>query len=177
MGASFLRSPHSREILLSFGNQTAQPAGTEMLKAASYIENLIDVNGTLFFTAAEDAVPYHRLWKSDGSVDGTVLVKDIFAGAGNPYLYNFFNANGVLFFTGIDGVNGGELWKSDGTEIGTVLVKDIEPGQGGSVIRSFVMANGTLYFFATTSLHGYGLWKSDGTSGRYRTYNEFHRDS
>jgi ELWxxDGT repeat protein len=34
-------------------------AGTEMLKSASYIENLADVNGTLFFTAAEDAVQHN----------------------------------------------------------------------------------------------------------------------
>ena len=174
---SIVRYPTNTNGVLYFTvtNQLGNPSelwksdgtavGTTLLKSTAVIENLIDVNGTLFFTALEDAVPYHRLWKSDGSVAGTVLVKDIFAGAGNPYFTRFFNANGTLFFSANDGINGEELWKSDGTAAGTIMIKEIEPGPGGSGIRSFVMTNGTVYFFAITTANGYSLWKSNGTSG------------
>ena len=38
---------------------------------------LTAVNGTLFFSA-DDGVHGEELWKSDGTAEGTVLVKDIF---------------------------------------------------------------------------------------------------
>ena len=100
-------------------------AGTFALKSSWYIENLINVNGNLFFTAAEEALPYHRLWKSDGTELGTVLVKDIYAGVAAPYFSNFYNANGVLFFSANDQLNGAEVWKSDGTMPGPSWLKNL----------------------------------------------------
>ena len=43
--------------------------------------SLTAVGSTLFFTA-NDGVNGNELWKSDGTAAGTVLVKDIYAGAG-----------------------------------------------------------------------------------------------
>jgi len=50
------------------------------------------------------------LWSSDGTPNGTVLVKDINPGsaASNPALLTL--AAGHLFFTADDGVHGTELW-------------------------------------------------------------------
>ena len=74
------------------------------------IYSLINVNGTLFFTA-DDGINY-GLWKSDGTEAGTVLVtKDH-----NSFLY-LINVHGTLFFVANDGIHGYELWKSDGTEV------------------------------------------------------------
>ena len=42
------------------------------------------------------------MWTSDGTAEGTVMLKDIYEGS--------------------------ELWSTDGTTIGTTLVKDINPG-------------------------------------------------
>src|SRR5262249_40933905 len=89
--------------------------------------NLTDVNGTLFFTAADAAWSGWGLWKSDGTEAGTVLVSSL-----ATFPYNLTNVNGTLFFTAgtaWGGPNGVELWKSDGTAAGTVLVRDIDPGQ------------------------------------------------
>src|SRR5207248_3407933 len=84
--------------------------------------NLTNVNGTLFF-GAYDGSNLWKLWKSDGTAAGTVVVNTL---ARDPS--NLTNVNGTLYFSADDGANGRELWKSDGTAAGTTLVKDIYPG-------------------------------------------------
>ncbi len=80
--------------------------------------DLTNVNGTLFFVAA-DGVHGSELWKSDGTEAGTVLVKDIWPGSDPSSCYSgpssLTNVNGTLFFIANDGTHGYELWKSDGT--------------------------------------------------------------
>ena len=72
---------------------------------------LLDVNGTLFFTA-DDGMHGTELWKSDGTAAGTTLVKDIYPGIAwdvttatqaSSYPSNLTNVNGTLFFTADDG--------------------------------------------------------------------------
>ena len=142
-------------------------AGTLMVKdinpgaGPSQPLQLINVNGTLFFTAF-DANGY-TLWRSDGTAAGTVMVKDINPGVNNPFAaVPFANVNGTLFFDGTDGTNGFELWKSDGTAAGTVMVKDINPGVGNSTPQFLTNVNGTLFFTANDGASGFELWKSDG---------------
>ena len=128
---------------------------------------LTNVNGTLFFQAnggwAPSGSPTAGLWKSDGTANGTVLVKDIRpGGASSPRELTVLN--GTVFFTADDGVHGLELWKSDGSEAGTVLVKDIMLGGETSNARSLTNVNGTLLFAADDGTPGgRKLWKSDGT--------------
>jgi ELWxxDGT repeat protein len=124
--------------------------------------NLTNVNGTLCFTAYDSNGP--ELWKSDGTVAGTVPVSPS-GGTAN----NLTNANGTLYFADSDGTHGMELWKSDGTAAGTTLVKDINTHTASADPRSLTpgsMANvnGTLFFAANDGLHGPVLWKSDGTA-------------
>ncbi len=84
-------------------------AGTQAIRTG-YVQELTNVDGTVFFTGG-------GLWKTDGTVEGTALVKASGAGGVRPsYLRN---VNGTLLFRSDDA-----LWKSDGTENGTVLVDD-----------------------------------------------------
>ena len=99
---------------------------------SSGIQELTNVNGTLFF-AADDGVHGWELWKSDGTAAGTVMVKDIYPGSANSSPLYLTDVNGTLFFSADDDVHGYELWKSDGTAAGTVMVKDINPGGGWSI--------------------------------------------
>jgi len=121
------------------------------------------VNGTIFF-ADEDAAHGTELWKTDGTVAGTVLVKDISPGTGGSSPSGLTAFNGILYFAADDGIHGRELWKSDGTEAGTVLVIDINSNAGqGSTPQELTLSNGILYFTADEPTHSRELWRSDGT--------------
>src|SRR5262249_32169391 len=86
--------------------------------AGSVPRSLVNVGGTLFFTARDltDGATHGReLWKSDGTPEGTVLVKDIEPGPSDGFPDRLTNVGGTLFFAAFDSINGTELWKSDGT--------------------------------------------------------------
>lgn len=125
-------------------------------------DTLVNVNGTLFFTA-NNGVNGVELWKSNGTAAGTVMVKDLRPGAltSSPTLLT--NVNGTLFFVANDGITGPELWKSNGTAAGTQLVKNINPS-GGIHITDLEAVNGTLFFTANDGVNGMELWKSNGTA-------------
>ncbi|MGL5094648.1 MAG: ELWxxDGT repeat protein, partial [Planctomycetia bacterium] len=124
---------------------------------------LVNVNGTLFFTANNGANGF-ELWKSDGTAAGTVQVKDIFSGSTNSNAGSLTNVDGVLFFSADDGVNGRELWKSDGTSAGTVMVKNFGSGATSGNVGSLANVGGFVYFSADDGATGQELWKSNGTS-------------
>ena len=113
---------------------------------------------TLTF-AADDGNIEGRLWKSDGTENGTHAVG---TGYGNmKYLTAvgntlYFQANG-------GGTHGIELWKSDGTEDGTVMVKDIVSGNRHSYPAQFTAVGNVVYFLAYDPDIGGELWRTDGT--------------
>lgn len=94
------------------------------------------------------------------------LIKDINPSSDTyPSPYGLLEAQGKLFFTADDGVNGRELWVSDGTEAGTTLVRDITPGRDpyDSAPYNFVEVGGQIFFTADDGVNGRELWISDGT--------------
>ncbi len=104
-----------------------------------------------------------ELWKSDGTVDGTMMIKDINQGEASSSPSEFTVFGNEIYFTAKTEDKGIELWKSDGTESGTQLVKDIHPGSGSTSISHLVSTDTHLYFVANTSSNGRELWKTDGT--------------
>jgi ELWxxDGT repeat protein len=103
--------------------------------------DLVDVGGTLFFTAG-DGIHGRDVWKSDGTAAGTVLVKDIKTGGRLGHPSDLVDVGGTLFFAARSGGHGRELWKSDGTRAGTVLVKEINPGGDSYTIGGLVDVGG-----------------------------------
>ena len=102
-----------------------------------------------------------ELWKTDGTSNGTVMVKDINAtGSADPEFLISFNGN--VYFQATEAAYGNELWKTDGTDAGTVLVKDINP-TGDSTPTGLTASVSALFFSADDGVNGRELWKTDGT--------------
>lgn len=89
-----------------------------------------------------------EIWKSDGTVAGTVRVKaflgNSYENAGKESMYDILDiefCNGWVFFTMTDNANNKiDLWKTDGTEAGTIRVFESCQSQ----IQAY---NNQVYFF------------------------------
>jgi ELWxxDGT repeat protein len=135
---------------------------------------ITSIGSTLYFQAtsyntANAASNGYELWKSDGTSNGTVMVKDIRLGQMSSSPYGLIVMGSTLYFQANDGINGYELWESDGTANGTVMVKDIYNGSSGSSPNQLTVMGSTFYFrangySASAGGSGYELWKSDGTT-------------
>lgn len=142
-------------------------AGTQLLDFAPSVTpspaQLAAFNNTLYFQA-DDGIHGVELWRSDGTLEGTVLVADINSiGSSNPV--GLTAVNNQLFFQadGGDG-SGAELWQSDGTMAGTKQVSDIYPGTASANLGQMANLDGMLYFAAEDGIHGIELWRSDGSA-------------
>ncbi|MHC4899797.1 MAG: ELWxxDGT repeat protein, partial [Planctomycetota bacterium] len=139
------------------------------------LANLTALGATLFFTA-NDGATGTELWKSDGTTNGTVLVRDIQNGASGSSPTFLMVMGSTLFLRANDGTSGGELWKSDGTKSGTVLVKDIRKGSFSGVSSGFTVVGGkTLFFGANDGTAGTELWKSDGSANGTVLVKDIHK--
>lgn len=123
-------------------------------------------NEKLIFNA-NDGSNGDELWISDGSSNGTLILKDIYTGTGSSSPRNFFIFGNAVYFSALTAI-GVELWKTDGTEAGTVLVKNINQKTGSistisSNPRFFTKYNNQLYFKAEDGITGSQIWKTDGT--------------
>lgn len=121
------------------------------------------MNGNVFFNA-NHGVYGQELWMSNGSQNGTQLVKDIRTGTLGSNPGSMIAYGNVLLFSADDGINGIELWRTDGTTAGTFLLKDIYTGSGGSFPSNFILLNGNIYFTASTLSSGTEIWMTDGTA-------------
>lgn len=131
---------------------------------------LTSIDGAVLF-GADDGAHGCELWLTDGTEDGTVLVKDITPGPAGSQFEWMMTVGETVLLAADDGIHGTELWNTDGTEEGTVLVKDIRKGADGSMSHSslspppnIAVLGDTLYFAANDGVTGYELWKSDGTT-------------
>lgn len=130
----------------------------EIMPAMTYDPSLIKKtfcisNNTLFFSAY-NSVNGNELWKTNGTINGTRIVKDIVIGSGSANPYNLTDVNGTLYFTSVELNNWNGLWKSNGTASGTTILKNID-----SSFSSICNTAGRLFFISDDN-----LWSSDGTS-------------
>ena len=183
-----------REVLTRFGGCPGYQGMVADLASGSdsTASNIASMGGNLYFVA-DDGVHGRELWKSDGTVDGTGMLKDVcedcpfFLGSD---IGRIFASDTKIFFVARTIDEGRELWVSDGTEQGTNMVIDLFqiPNQFYDVTISY---DGPEIFFAITKdqnpgfadtvifsafkgntgqneILGEELWISDGTpSGTY----------
>ena len=123
------------------------------------------VGSTVFFDL-QDEEHGRELWASDGTREGTRLVRDVQPGAGSSDPRELTVFQGRLWFSAAvskAGFTGRELWVSDGTAAGTARVKDLAlEGAFGPALLT--VHAGRLWFFADDDEHGRVLWSSDGTA-------------
>jgi ELWxxDGT repeat protein len=114
--------------------------------------------GPHLYFAAEDGAHGLELWRTDGTPEGTVLVRDIAPGSASSYPRELVAAGGRLYFRATNGNHGFELWESDGTAAGTRMVQDLQPGGLSSHPEELTEAGGRLFFRADDGLSGSELW-------------------
>jgi ELWxxDGT repeat protein len=101
---------------------------------------MVAFRDTLIFLA-DDGEHGVEVWRSDGTEEGTFLLRDIYPGPRSSIYFDAdvedeFSRSGFFFpsftplkdkllFIANDGQTGFELWATDGTSEGTRLVKDI----------------------------------------------------
>ncbi len=163
---------------LELWKSDGSPGGTVLVKEINtaagaggmntIIDGQVSVNGVLAFTA-DDGVNGEELWVSNGTTAGTVLVKNIAPGAGNPSYPNSLRVVGtaptqILYFGAADGSNNYELWRTDGTTPGTFLTKEVAAGTLASNPLPIASIGNVLYFCATDDgANNYELYSTQGT--------------
>lgn len=124
----------------------------------------VDVNGTLFFLANSGPEGF-ELWKSNGTTNGTTLVKDFLPGPASAEYYNFQVLGSNLYFSVADIKGKNIYYKTNGTSIGTVAISDLNPNWPlESVYPLLAVNNSYFYFVAYNSSIGYELFKTDGNT-------------
>lgn len=116
---------------------------------------------------ADDGVHGWELWISDGTEEGTQLVKDIVPGAGDSAIYPYSYVVGNQYFFYADGAEDlaieMELWVSDGTDEGTAPFRETLD-MPASWSPGIPQALGDFLFLqADDGVQGRELWISDGT--------------
>lgn len=154
-------------------------AGTQMVKemvngslggfdqrsrdAVAEPEKTIALDSLLLFTSATDSLGW-ELWRSNGTEQGTYVLKDIWPGAESGRPLAFHAAAGKVFFLAEDSIHGQELWVTDGTAVGTQRVDDFHPQTRLSSIEFMLDTDTKLYFRRYTANEGVELWTTDGTA-------------
>lgn len=119
---------------------------------------------TLFFSGCSPAKGCEP-WVSDGTREGTRLVRDIAPGRRSSFPQQFVLApgRGVVFLTG----GTGALWVSDGTEAGTAELFRSKGSLGNVVVKG-----GLVYLTAFVDLHAQ-VWAVDLNTGKRTLLKSF----
>jgi ELWxxDGT repeat protein len=107
----------------------------------------VSLDGTTLIFEACTTVAGCEPWRSDGSLAGTTLLKDVNPGAAGSTIQQFVKAGARVYFDVYPA-----LWSTDGTTVGTVSVHPtINP-------RYLTEFNGSLFFLGADGPGTFGLW-------------------
>lgn len=114
-------------------------------------------NGYVYFQGSDMSGIGAELYRTNGTVGGTSLVKDINPGTGSSEPSKYFEFDGKLFFqTATSAGTNREIAYTDGTSAGTVEI-DVFPGTTGSNPNYLTLFNGKYYFAASFQSSGMGM--------------------
>jgi ELWxxDGT repeat protein len=114
----------------------------------------VEVNGALAFSTNVGSSSTEGLWKTDGTADGTVRLKELY-----PVLARgLAPIDGALLFSINDFVHAAELWRSDGTAEGTRLVQTFAPDELSFGPGGFMVLGNRVLFIADDGIDGFTPW-------------------
>jgi ELWxxDGT repeat protein len=131
--------------------------------------NLINVGGTLYFTASgydgvnSSTLTGNELWRIDPTTGNPVVIT-IAAGSGSSSPSNLTSIGGILYFQASTPATGRELWKVNPDDNLPVLVSDLYAGGNSSNPTAVVSAGGNIYFVANNGLNGNELFRITGNT-------------
>jgi ELWxxDGT repeat protein len=134
-----------------------------------YTQYLLGVaNGNVLFFSNDGTTGMH-LWKSDGTLTNTTLLKALAPNIPSSFNYSYIIPNIAqldstnLVVIPIDDSNSTALWKTDGTNVNTQKVSNVAIDAIFNRTE-FGSLNNKLYFSANDATSGYELWQTDGTA-------------
>ncbi len=115
----------------------------------------------VFFSANDGGETGTELWKTDGTPEGTILVKDIFEGnQSSAPIFLLADVENRGYFSAYTNETGHELWRTDGTEEGTQMLFDLYPGPISSNPSAAIEIGEEIFFCASSSNElGQQIWK------------------
>ncbi len=166
---------HGRELWISNGTFRGTHRVADILPGPQGSEphDLVRLGNRVYFLAANAATTLlgESLWRTDGSAQGTVRVRDLALDGHPSWGRSLTVAGSRLYFTVYNETTGAELWASTGETAGTGLLIDLNPGPGNSSPQSLTLVGGTggiLLFAAADGLTGLEPWRTDGTAAGTR---------
>ena len=121
----------------------------------SFVTPAAPGNGVVFFDATDTVgtnAGKTRLWKSDGTVAGTVVVSSTPIAAGG------ISDGFTLFYFALGTNSNLSLWASDGTTAGTVDLQDFGAIANPFAVNALGLLGSTPVFAAQDSTHGLEPW-------------------
>jgi len=135
-----------------------------LLKTFEYTSGTmkLEVFNNQLFLAANDGISGKEIWKSDGTVAGTTLLKDIATGNGNSISNDFkiLTLNNGKFYFIANTATGYQLYESNGTTSGTV---SLMPVQSIGELNGASAGNYFVFVGFDSANGGMEPWISDGT--------------
>lgn len=149
---------HYNKLYVSDGSN----AGTFQLATVSSSKGSIAVLGNELYFYGYNNQTGTELWKSDGTISGTKIVKDVNVGFGSISLYGeqgIYSVNGKILFYAHNTGQASGIYVTDGTASGTSLLKSGSYQQLNAVYKS----QSKMVFSANSD-----LWVSDATTAGTR---------
>lgn len=111
-------------------------------------------HGSLLYFTSDGESTGVELFVSDGTSEGTHLVRDFYEGPGSG-LPEVYSIAGRAYVSAVSKEHGAELFKTDGTSEGTRLFVEVAPGTSGSWPSDLVQAGDRLFFVGLAPKTGF----------------------
>ena len=159
-GDSLFFVANQNELWLSDGTVN----GTLAISTPSLANiNRFGTNGREVFFSAHNAPFRRRLWKTDGSAQGTLPLLELAPYGASSQPEDLAQVGNYVVFTAADSSHGRELWTTDGTPGGTMLLQDIVAGPDEPSFAGDIVWQNERYYAIADAPGGAELWKTDGT--------------